>query len=80
MIQQLLKASKVHCGHSALSHCVWGSRVSTSLLKRPINYCCRICTILCMVFKKRLFIAALCRPLFKKYPHCSPLFPFENNT
>ena len=48
-------------------------------LKRPINYCCRICTILCMILKKLLFIEALCRPLFTKYAHCKPLFQFQNN-
>ena len=48
-------------------------------LKRPINYCCRICTILCIIFKTRLFIEALCRPWFIKYAHCKPLFPFQNN-
>ena len=48
-------------------------------LKRLINYCCKICTILCMIFKKLLFIEALCRPLFTKYAHCTPLFPFQNN-
>ena len=65
-----------------LSPRVWGSRVSTSLLvyslKRPINYCCRICTILC-IFKKRLLIEGLCRPLFTTYAHCKLLFPFQNN-
>ena len=45
----------------------------------PINYCCWICTIWCMTFKKRLFTEVLCRPLFTKYAHCKPLFPFENN-
>ena len=38
----------------AQSSC-WGSRVSTcslfNSLKRLINYCCRICTILCIIFK-----------------------------
>ena len=46
-----------------LSPRVWGSWVSTSplvySLKRPINYCCRICTTLCMTFKKCLFMEAL---------------------
>ena len=59
---------------------VWGSRVSTFSLaysvQRSINYCCRICTNLCMVFKKCLFIELLCRPLLTKYAHCKPLFPF----
>ena len=63
--------------------CVWGSRVWTSpivySLKRPINYCCRICTILRMIFKKSLFVEALCRPLFTKYAHCKPLFAFQKN-
>ena len=62
---------------------VWGSRVSTSpfvySLKRPINYFFRIFTILCMIFKKRPFIEALCKPLFTKCAHCKPLFPFQNN-
>ena len=31
------------------------------------------------LFKKDLFIEALCRPLFTKYAHCKPLFPFQNN-
>ena len=66
-----------------LSPCVWGSRISTSplvfSLKRPINHCCRIYTILCRTLKKRLFIEALCRPLFTKYVHCKSLFPFQNN-
>ena len=52
------------------SFCVWGSRVSAFLLvnslKRSINYCCWICTILCMIFKKPLFIEALCRLLSRK--------------
>ena len=47
--------------------------------KRPINSCCRICIILCVVFKKCLFIEALYRPLFTKYAHCKPLFPLQNN-
>ena len=57
--------------------------VSTSLfvysLKRPISYCCRISTILCMIFEKRLFIKVRCRPWFTKYAHDKPLFPFQNN-
>ena len=40
-----------------LSPRVWGLRLSLSSLvyslKRPINYCCRICTILCTISKKR---------------------------
>ena len=48
-------------------------------LKRPINYCCWIWTILCKIFKKRLFIEALCRPLFTKYAYCKSLFSFQNN-
>ena len=67
----------------ALSPRVWGSPFSMSFLvyslKPPINYSCRICTILCMILKKRLFIEALCRPLFTKYAHFKPLFPFQNN-
>ena len=63
---------------------VWGSRVSTFpivySLKRPISYCCRICTILRMIFKISLFVEALYRPLFTKYAHCKPLFTFQNNT
>ena len=35
-------------------------------LKRPIPYCCRICTILCMIIKRRLFIEMICKPLFTK--------------
>ena len=66
-----------------LSPRVWGSRFSMSSLvyslKRPINFCCRICTILCMILKKRLFIEALCGPLLRKYAHFKPLFPFQNN-
>ena len=66
-----------------LSPCVWGSQVSTApliyFLKQLINYCCRICTILCMIFKKCLFIEALCWSLLRKYAHCKPLFPFQNN-
>ena len=66
-----------------LSPRVWGSRVSTSplvySLKQSINYCCRICTILCMIFEKRLFIEALWRPLVTKYALCKLLFPFQNN-
>ena len=66
-----------------LSPHVWGLRVSTCplvyCLKQPINYCCRIFTILCMIFKKHLFIVALCSPIFIKYAHCKPLFPFQNN-
>ena len=66
-----------------LSPRIWGSQLSMSSLvhslKRPINYCCRICTILCMILKKLLFIEALCRPLFTKYAHCKPLFQFQNN-
>ena len=66
-----------------LSPRVWGSRVSmpslSHYLKQPINYCCRVCAILCMILKKRLFIEALCRVLFTKYAHCKPLFPFQNN-
>ena len=46
-------------------------------LKRPTNYCCKMCTILCMIFKNRLFMKALCRPLFTKYANCKPLFSFE---
>ena len=49
------------------------------LLKMTVNYCYRICIILCMIFKKRLFIEALCRSLFRKYAHCKPLFLFQNN-
>ena len=52
-----------------LSPRVWGSRFSMSSLvyslKRPINYCCRICTILCTILKKRQYIEALCRPLLR---------------
>ena len=33
-------------------------------LKQPINYCCRICTILFMTLKKCLFKGALWRPSF----------------
>ena len=66
-----------------LTRRVWGSRVSASpvvySLKRPINYFCRICTTLCMIFKERLFIETLCRPLFTKYAHYKPLFQFQNN-
>ena len=66
-----------------LSPRVWGSRFSVSSLvysvKRPINYCCRICTVLCTILKKRQFIEALWRPSFTKYAHCKPLFPFQNN-
>ena len=55
---------------------VWASRGSTSRLvdslKRPINYYCRIFTILCIVFKKHLFIEALGRPLFTKYADSKP--------
>ena len=73
-----LRESAVELTHSPR---VWVSWVSTSplvyYLKRPINYCCRICTILCMIFKKRLFIEVLCRPLFTKYAHCKPLFPVK---
>ena len=47
-------------------------------LKRLINYCFRICNILCMIFKKRLFLKALYKPLLRKYAHCKPLFPFYN--
>ena len=40
---------------STFSPCICVARVSTSpfvySLKQPINYCCRICTILCMIFK-----------------------------
>ena len=31
-----------------------------------------------MIFKTRLFIEALCKPLFTKHAHCKPLFPFQN--
>ena len=64
-----------------LSPRVWGSRISTSSLFTPWNeqYCCRICAILYMIFKKRVFTEALCRPLFTKQAHCKPLFPFQNN-
>ena len=48
-------------------------------LKRLINYCCKICTILCIIFKKCLFIEALCIPLFTKFTHCKPLFLFKNS-
>ena len=61
--------------HEVLSPRVLGSQVSTSCfvysLKRLMNYCCRICTISCMIFKNR--------PLFTKYEHCKPLFPFQKN-
>ena len=63
-----VKAERESSVELTLSPCAWGSKVSTSpliySLKRPINYCCRICTFLCMIFKKRLFIEALCRSLF----------------
>ena len=49
------------------------------LLKCPLNYYCRLCTILCMIFKRLLFMQALCRPLFTKYAHCKPLLPFQSN-
>ena len=65
-----------------LSLRIWGSRVSTSplvySLKRPIN-CCRICKILCIILKKRLFTEALYRPLLTNYAHCKPLFPYQSN-
>ena len=32
-----------------------------------------------MIFKERLFIETLCRPLFTKYAHYKPLFQFQNN-
>ena len=50
-------------------------------LKRQINYCCRICRIcsILFIFKTRLLMEALCRPLFTKYGHCKPLFSFQNN-
>ena len=82
--QESYKTERVRYGIDARWVLVFGvSRVSTSplvySLKRPINYCCNICTIFCMIFKKRLFIEALCRPLFMKYACCKPLFPFQNN-
>ena len=43
----------------AESSCLGFTSFNVSLvysLKRPINYCCRFCNILCMIFKKRLFI------------------------
>ena len=57
----------------AQSSCL-GSRILASphvdSLKWQINYCCRICTILCKILKKRLFIEMLRRSLFTKYSHC----------
>ena len=47
-------------------------------IKRPIT-CCKICTILCMIFKKHLLIEMLWRSLFTKYAHCKQLFLFQNN-
>ena len=35
--------------------------------KTADKYCCGIRTILCMIFKKLLFIKSLCRPLLTKY-------------
>ena len=46
-------------------------------LKQSINYCCRVCTILCMIFKKCLFIESLCRPSYTKYMHCNPITPIS---
>ena len=66
-----------------LSPRVFGSQVSRShliySLRRPIDYCCRSCTILWMILKKNLFIEALCRLWFRKYAQCKPLFPFQSN-
>ena len=66
----------------AQSSCLGFSSFTVPLIysvKRPINYCCIICTTVCIIFKKRLFIEALCRPLFRKHAHCKPLFPCQNN-
>ena len=41
--------------------------------------CKRTYTIIYMIIKKRLFVKSLGRPLFTKYAHCKPLFPFHNN-
>ena len=77
IIWYLRKVNKLRLRESAmeltLGPHVWGSRVLT------VPLCWRICTILWMIFKKRLLIEALCRSLFTKYAHCKPLFPFQNN-
>ena len=76
------KTERVGNGIDAQSFCLRFTSFNLPLLyslKPLIIYCCRICTILCMIFKKRLFIEALCRPLFTKYAHCKPVFPFQNN-
>ena len=58
----------------------WNTFQCVYSLKRPANYYCRICTISCMIFKKNMFMEALCRPLFTKYTHCKPLLPFQINS
>ena len=82
-VNKKVKTKRRSATELTLSPRVWGSRVSTSplvySLKRPLKYCCRVCTILHMTFKKRLFIEGLCRPLFTKYAHFKILFVFQNN-
>ena len=81
-INKKVKTERVNNWTESQSSCL-GSRVPTFPLvyspKQPISYCCRIYTILSMIFKKRLFIEALCRALFTRYAPCKPLFPFQNN-
>ena len=74
-----MQATNSLSSFNAQSLCLGITSFNVPPIKQPINYCCRFCTILCMVFKKRLFIEVLCRPLFTKYAHCRPLFPFQNN-
>ena len=58
----------------------WNTFQYVYSLKRPTNFYCRICTISCMIFKKNMFMEALCRSLFTKYVHCKPLLPFQINS
>ena len=81
-VNKKVEADRVNNGIDAQSSCLSFMSFSVALvysLKRPINYCCKICTILCTILKRCLFIEALCRSIFTKYAQCKPLLPFQNN-
>lgn len=81
-VNKKVQIERVSNGNVTQSSCFGFMSFNAPLLvysiKWPINYCYRIYLILCMILKKRLFIEALCWPLFRKNACCKPLFLFQN--
>ena len=81
-VNNTVKTERVNIWIDAQSLCMGLTDCNAPLvyfLKRLMNYCCRICTILCIIFKKLLLIEALCRLLFTKGAHCKPVLSFQSN-